>query len=46
MSIEKCLNTTRFDRKVIFFLYLLDQQNCVSPALQGILTEAYEKKYF
>ncbi|ETR73287.1 MAG: hypothetical protein OMM_01070 [Candidatus Magnetoglobus multicellularis str. Araruama] len=42
-GIKKCLNTTRFDRKVIFFLYLLDQQNCVIPSLQDILTAAYEK---
>jgi WD40 repeat protein len=42
-AIKKCLNTTRFDRKVIFFLYLLDQQSCVSPSLQGILTAPYEK---
>jgi WD40 repeat protein len=42
-GIKKCLNTTRFDRKIIFFLYLLDQQSCVIPSLQGILTASYEK---
>jgi hypothetical protein len=27
-GIKKCRNTTRFDRKIIFFLFLLDQQSC------------------
>jgi len=40
---KKCLNTTRFDRKIIFFLYLLDKQNCVSPILQNILKTSYQK---
>jgi len=41
--IKKYLNTTRFDQKIIFFLFLLDKKESIVPPLQKILTTAYEK---
>ncbi|HLK59109.1 MAG TPA: TIR domain-containing protein [Chthonomonadaceae bacterium] len=40
-KIPRLLNTRRFDRKIIYFLTLLDTQNAMITPLQAILTSAY-----
>ncbi|MBF0452847.1 MAG: pentapeptide repeat-containing protein [Candidatus Magnetomorum sp.] len=44
-AIRKLLNTKRFDKKIIYFLTLIDKDShYIIPPLQKILTTAYEKK--
>ena len=43
-AIGKLLKTNRFNSKIVFFLWLFDNEShCVTPELQSILTKNYKK---